>query len=38
VIGINGLFERQSWKHILVNFGYWLVVLTIMGAIFCGWV
>lgn len=38
ILGINGLFERQSWKHILVNAGYWIIALTIMGAIVCGWV
>jgi len=38
IIGINGLFERKSWKHIFVNTGYWTFVLTIMGAILCGWV
>jgi hypothetical protein len=38
IIGINGMFERQSWKHILINVGYWTVTLTIMGAIVCGWV
>jgi Protein of unknown function (DUF1761) len=35
---INGLFERKSWKYILVHGGYWIVTLTIMGAIICGWV
>jgi len=38
IIGINGMFERQSWKHILISVGYWTVTLTIMGAIVCGWV
>jgi hypothetical protein len=38
IIGINGLFERKSWKYIFVNTGYWTVTLTIMGAILCGWV
>lgn len=38
VIAINGLFERKSWTYIFVNSGYWLVTLTIMGAIVCGWV
>ncbi|WP_439153107.1 DUF1761 domain-containing protein [Winogradskyella sp.] len=38
IMGINGLFERQSWKHILINVGYWTLTLTIMGAILCGWV
>lgn len=38
IMGTNGLFERKSWKHILINVGYWTAVLTIMGAILCGWV
>jgi Protein of unknown function (DUF1761) len=38
MIAINSLFERRSWKYILVHGGYWIVTLTIMGAIICGWV
>lgn len=38
VIAINGLFERKSWKYIFVHAGYWIITLTIMGAIICGWV
>lgn len=38
IIAINGLFERKSWKYILINGMYWTVCLTIMGAIVCGWV
>lgn len=38
VIAINGMFERKSWKYILINSGYWVISLTIMGAIVCGWV
>jgi hypothetical protein len=38
LIAINGLFERKSWKYILIHSGYWKVVMTIMGAIVCGWV
>ncbi|NHM01874.1 DUF1761 domain-containing protein [Flavobacterium difficile] len=34
---INGLFEQKSAKYILVTSGYWIVSLTIMGAIICGW-
>jgi hypothetical protein len=37
-IAINGLFERRSWKYIFIHSGYWIVVMTIMGAIVCGWV
>ena len=38
VIAINALFERKSWKYIMINGGYWLISLTAMGAIVCGWV
>ena len=38
IVGTNGLFERKSWKYILINTGYWTVALIIMGAIICGWV
>lgn len=37
ITAINGLFEQKSWKYILVNAGYWMVSMTIMGAIICGW-
>ena len=37
VLGINALFERKGFKYILVNTGYWIVTLAIMGAILCGW-
>lgn len=38
IIAITGLFEHKSAKYILVNAGYWIVSLTLMGAIVCGWV
>jgi hypothetical protein len=37
ITAINALFEQKSWKYILVNAGYWMVSMTIMGAIICGW-
>lgn len=37
IIAINGLFERKSWKYIWIHAGYWIVTLTIIGAIICGW-
>ncbi|AXB56695.1 DUF1761 domain-containing protein [Flavobacterium fluviale] len=36
LIGINGLFERKSWKYIFINSGYWIITLTLMGGIICG--
>ena len=29
----NGLFEQKSWKNILINAGYWILTLAIMGGI-----
>ena len=37
ITAINSLFEQRSWKYILITSGYWMVTLTIMGAIICGW-
>ncbi len=37
VIAVNGLFERKSWKYILINTGFWTVCFAIMGGIVCGW-
>jgi hypothetical protein len=37
IVGINALFERKSWKYILINGGYFIVCLTIMGGIICAW-
>lgn len=38
VIAINAMFERKGWKYILINAGFWIVALTIMGGIVCGWI
>ena len=37
IIAINGLFERKSWRYIWIHAGYWIVTLTIIGAIICAW-
>ncbi|WP_166920276.1 DUF1761 domain-containing protein [Flavobacterium poyangense] len=37
IIGINSLFERKSWKYILIHTGFWLITLTIMGGIVCAY-
>ena len=37
IIATNGMFERKSWKLTFINTGYWTLVLTVMGAILCGW-
>lgn len=37
VIATNALFEQKSFKYVAITSGYWLIVMTIMGAIICGW-
>jgi len=37
IIGITVLFERKGAKYILINAGYWIVTLAIMGGIVCAW-
>lgn len=38
VLGINALFERKGWKYILINVGYWIFSMGIMGGIVCAWI
>lgn len=35
IIGVNALFERRSWKYILLHFGYWLVSAALVGGLLC---
>ncbi|KAF2332015.1 DUF1761 domain-containing protein [Flavobacterium daemonense] len=35
IIGINGLFERKSWKYIFIHAGFWMLTLMLMGGIIC---
>lgn len=37
IIGINALFEKQSFKYVAINVGYWAVSLALMGGILCQW-
>ena len=34
---VVGLFELRSWAYMLINGGYWVVTMTLMGAILGGW-
>ncbi len=36
-IGISGLYEKKSFKYIMIHLGYWTTCLTIMGGIISGW-
>ncbi len=33
LIAINALFERKTWSYIFIHVGYWLITLSIMGAV-----
>lgn len=37
ILGTNALFERKSTRYILINSGYWIVTLGVMGGIICAW-
>ncbi|MDX1278700.1 DUF1761 domain-containing protein [Oceanihabitans sediminis] len=36
ILGTNALFERKSFRYIFINAGYWILTLTVMGALLCG--
>ncbi len=36
VLVTNGLFERKNFKNLAINTGYWLLTLTLMGAVIDG--
>ncbi len=29
----NALFDRKSWKYILINLGYWIITFGVMGGL-----
>lgn len=35
IICINGLFERKSWKYMLIHVGYWVISMAITGGLVC---
>ena len=35
VIGTNALYEKRSFKYVMVTSGFWIVCFMIMGAIVC---
>jgi hypothetical protein len=37
-LGIISLFERKSWRYVLINGGYLTLALTVMGLILGVWV
>lgn len=37
ILSINALFERRSFKYILINAGFWIACMTLMGGIICAY-
>lgn len=35
VIGINAMFERKTFKYIMINTGFWVICMALMGGIIC---
>lgn len=33
IFWVNGLFERKSWKYMLIHTGYWAICLALMGGV-----
>ncbi|NNF22123.1 MAG: DUF1761 domain-containing protein [Saprospiraceae bacterium] len=37
VLVTNSLFQRNSWKNILINAGYWFIAFSLMGGLVDAW-
>jgi hypothetical protein len=37
IFATNALFERKGFKYVVVNVGYWIICLAIMGGILAAW-
>jgi hypothetical protein len=35
VMGTNALFEKKSFKYVMINAGYWTVTIALMGGVLC---
>jgi hypothetical protein len=35
IVSINAMFERRGFKYIMVNAGFWIVTLALMGGTIC---
>lgn len=35
VMGTNAMFEKKTFKYVMINSGYWIVSIALMGGIIC---
>ena len=38
IFGTNAIFEKRTFKYVMINGGYWVVSLALMGGILCQFV
>ncbi len=38
LFGITALYEKRSFKYVLITSGYWIITLAVMGGIICSWI
>lgn len=37
VLVTNGLYERKTWKNLLINCGYWIITMALMSGLMDAW-
>ncbi|MBT8267486.1 MAG: DUF1761 domain-containing protein [Bacteroidia bacterium] len=37
ILATNALFEQKSFKYVIINAGYWIVTMALMGGIINAW-
>tara|TARA_B100000795_G_C22791370_1_gene437105 strand:+ start:1304 stop:1798 length:495 start_codon:yes stop_codon:yes gene_type:complete len=37
ILATQSIFERKSIKYVVINAGYWIVTLALMGGVVCQW-
>ncbi|MEP7197442.1 MAG: DUF1761 domain-containing protein [Saprospiraceae bacterium] len=37
IIGVPAMYEMKGWNYILINAGYWILAMALMGGIICAW-
>lgn len=37
IIAIIAMYERKSFKYIMIHWGYWALCFILMGGLICGW-
>ena len=37
IIGVNALFESKGFKYIIINVGFWVICMGLMGGIVSAW-